>query len=754
MDFTEKQEELEKIISKYSEDIIGNEASNLALSLGIQTSKENKKAIAELENENRLLQIGVVGRVKAGKSSLINAFLFDGESVLPKAATPMTAALTVLSYGEELSAEVDFFSEEDIKNIQKEYQKYKDKKEKLSKERLENLKKSMKRRLENVKDKFKNKFKKGKSDIELQEEAERHATMMLRNEVNLESSYELYKKIEASNIDRTELEKYSKFKASSYSELHEKLSEYVAIDGKFMPFTKSVHIKIPNENLKNIQIVDTPGINDPVQSREAKTRELLKYCDVILIVSPSGQFLNSEDTKLLDRITSKEGIRELFVVASQIDNQLYGSIKRDSNGDLYKALNLIISELSEHMNATILKLKKDFPEVENAYDQLIEQSNDKIIHSSGISQTMITFWDNKTEWDSSVKNAWNNLLKHYPDYFTNNDKVSTLSNLKKLANTKKVKDIIQNVREKKDTILAQRKKEFMNAKIKTLKEYQNSLLNFIDKRVGEINETNINELKKQRKEIAKIKTTASKLLNTAYLQQIDDLNYELKQTLFKEIDNLFVKSKHDIHQKEDTKTKTWTERHGFLWLRKETHSITYTTVRTGAIRNIIMELNDDLESRLSLIADEITHKWKKSAPNIILREIRQQVDDEYFDAKNIPYAFRKVFNQIISFPVISYSDSLPENLSARRVLEGLEADKYIDNAIDYTQNTKKRVKKDVLNYLDNLVSKLNNVKLSDEFFTNYEEYLNDLEEQISKKEMTIETYNRLYKELKKVELNG
>ncbi|WP_411015822.1 dynamin family protein, partial [Salmonella sp. ZJQZ20_0076] len=46
------------------------------------------------QQENRILRFGFVGQIKRGKSSFLNSLLFDGESVLPKAATPMTAALT------------------------------------------------------------------------------------------------------------------------------------------------------------------------------------------------------------------------------------------------------------------------------------------------------------------------------------------------------------------------------------------------------------------------------------------------------------------------------------------------------------------------------------------------------------------------------------------------------------------------------------------------------------------------------------
>ena len=58
----------------------------------------------EIMTQNRDLKIGIVGQVKAGKSSFLNALIFDGKSILPKAATPMTAALTKIRYAEQATA--------------------------------------------------------------------------------------------------------------------------------------------------------------------------------------------------------------------------------------------------------------------------------------------------------------------------------------------------------------------------------------------------------------------------------------------------------------------------------------------------------------------------------------------------------------------------------------------------------------------------------------------------------------------------
>ncbi|WP_336159815.1 dynamin family protein [Fusobacterium polymorphum] len=77
-----------------------------------------KKNIENSKQEGRLLKIGIVGEVKAGKSSFLNALIFDGNEILPKASTPMTAALTKIAYAELPSAKIIFYSVKDWERVQ------------------------------------------------------------------------------------------------------------------------------------------------------------------------------------------------------------------------------------------------------------------------------------------------------------------------------------------------------------------------------------------------------------------------------------------------------------------------------------------------------------------------------------------------------------------------------------------------------------------------------------------------------------
>ena len=99
--------------------------SSLKTKHSIDTPEELKKVLDNIVNQNRLMNIGIVGRVKAGKSSLLNALFFKGKNILPSAATPMTAALTTLTYGDNFSATVVFYSTQDIENIRIKAEEYK-----------------------------------------------------------------------------------------------------------------------------------------------------------------------------------------------------------------------------------------------------------------------------------------------------------------------------------------------------------------------------------------------------------------------------------------------------------------------------------------------------------------------------------------------------------------------------------------------------------------------------------------------------
>ena len=742
MEFVKTQEALEGIIDKYA-DLVASEYKNLKSEYSLQGSQQIKETLSKMDDENRLLQIGIVGRVKAGKSSLLNALLFDGKSILPKAATPMTAALTVISYG-ELSAEVEFFTTADIENIKKEAEQYQSA-----------LKIETEKRLKELKD---NKKSKDTPEVELREKARKTAERNLKENIALSASYEQYMTIMASEIDHFSIGNSKKLEINELSHLGEILSDYVGSNGKYTPFTKSVHIRIPLEKLQNIQIVDTPGVNDPVRSRESRTRELLKFCDVVLVVSPSGQFMSAEDIDLMDRITSKEGIRELYTVSSQVDLQLFGSIKAESDGDIHKALGLVKNSLAEHLHSTLTALKKSNPEIGNVYDQLIEQSRNKIIHSSGICQTIRNEWENKERWDDGTQTAWENLARHYPDYFSDTDKELSISNLDLLANMSEVEQIVVSVKEKKEEILKKRIEEFLSSKKDSFVKSKEKLLSYIKTQMHEIDTGDINKLQEKLKQSADLKTKAADTIENEFDGLIGDFSQSVKKDTNAILDKYFKESGRLIEDEKKEKTESYKVKSDgfFSGVARffgaggyETRYETVPVVASGAVHSHILAFRTEIENEISSRVEDLILESKKKFSSGLIGAIRRDVSDDYLDANTIKKAVRTILNDI-NIPNISYNDKLPDNLSPRGMLRYDEGERYVENAKQYILSIKQNVQKDIKVHLENLTGILRGSDVSNKIFANYDKSLAELEAQIINKHSTLERYNKLTNELKEL----
>ncbi len=360
-------------------------------------TEELEKTLKELQNTNRDLKVGIIGRVKAGKSSLLNALIFEGVEVLPKAATPMTASLTILKYAKTLSAEVEFYSPKDIAELKNEHERYvrefnkivdEEVKKQKEKQSLSNRAKERFRNVGNMLNRNKSDEapkERVLSDEEIVKKAERIAKDKLKGDEKLVSSYDQYEKMKKSGSLNTE-KLDPRIQANSLQDLNQKLLQFVGADGKYMPYTKAVQISLNNPNLKDLEVIDTPGVNDPIASREERTKALLKDCDVVFIVSPSGQFLTESDMSLFDRVSNKEGLQEIYFVASQADSAVLSMSEVEKSGHhLPTALENAQKALSSQLNNIMEKLIENYPNQRGIFEKAIKNG---VILASGVCFSM------------------------------------------------------------------------------------------------------------------------------------------------------------------------------------------------------------------------------------------------------------------------------------------------------------------------------------------------------------------------------
>ena len=224
--------------------------------------KEQKAFIDEPD-----LQIAIVGTIKAGKSTFINA-LFE-ENIASTDVTPETASLTKFRYSTKNKLEVKFYNKAEWDEL------------------WESVKKS----------------------------EEKTKTKIFRDE--FESSG-------AENIKNDYIGASDKIEeVSNIEELKKKVKEYTSKNSKIHYFVKELKVYLNNENIhKNVTIVDTPGLDDVVDYRSKITKDYIKRANAIIVCVDSSSLRNDEYvtiTKVFENIG--DDFYKVMILGTQIDNK-------------------------------------------------------------------------------------------------------------------------------------------------------------------------------------------------------------------------------------------------------------------------------------------------------------------------------------------------------------------------------------------------------------------------------------------------
>ena len=745
MDIIQLNNQIEEFVNKNN---FSHDALALKQEHAIQKSEEWQRVLDSFAEQGRVLRIGIIGRVKAGKSSMLNALLFNGNDILPKAATPMTAALTIMEYSENVSAEVDFFTQQDIDEIKVKYdffQKALD--SKVKEKELENAERI--------------KRKKGVNSLsaEEQQECRNKAKSQAEREMKDDpsfASYDQYCRIKESGKSLSDLEQYRTISAGSVEELmNGVLNQFVGSSGAFMPFTKSVTLHIPEKGLQGLQIIDTPGINDPVTSRGERTNQLLQHCDVVLIVSPSGQFLSSEDTDLMHQVTTKEGTQQAYLIASQVDNQLFGSESQGLSDPIH-VLERISDNLTKHARNVLAKQVQEYPSMKVAADKL---SKNNVICSSSVAFSMQQRFDEQHTWDANLQHVWRNLNQKFPDVFSHEELAKNALN--QLANIHQIHQIVSEVTANKEQILAQRRIDFENGKRTALQGYLKAWAELINEQIHQIQHADVDELRKQEAELKKQQATIDANVGGVYDDLISDIKLNLSKQLKDKLKSEMRRFDSVSDNAQGSETEYYEEEYeveisrGKFWdflrgpkreTRTRTESYSYTTVKAKPIRRAIEEIRSNLEDELGHLSESYSQAWKKKIYSQVVSALREAMGDGELDVNIIARAVKNVLARI---PEASFKleDDIPKSLKKTGKLTGYEAESYIEDAEDYISNLKDVVNKDISAYMTTLVSNLKKIDLAKELTADLENNLKQLLSEIENKEASLFYYQGIQKEL-------
>lgn len=382
----------------------------------IQAIRDTKET---LMRDNNTLKIGVVGQVKAGKSSFLNSLFFDGESILPKASTPMTAGLTVLEYNDSNEFQIEYYNKKEWRIFEVRADDY---------DRQIN-------------------------ELKIQEPAlaslpDENIAKMFNVDSELCAAKDLVSK--CGDIAKGEIEDTAKIVTrpfSSVADLQSMLENYVGASGRYTPIVKCLTIKLCDERLKGIQIVDTPGVNDPVLSREQRTREFLRACHGVFFLSYASRFFDSTDADFLASRIGSEGIGTVVLIASKFD-----SVLQDVGMQFRARLGAAIRDCREKLQKQFLNNLRniDYAGQEPVFDV-----------SSGIGFSI--FKKDESKWDSMEKHVVERMKTYYPNNFSTPEKIKetffALSNIDDIRDKYLDGVFVSN----KDEIIRQKTSDYMSS---------------------------------------------------------------------------------------------------------------------------------------------------------------------------------------------------------------------------------------------------------------------------------------------------
>ncbi|MCQ2930881.1 dynamin family protein [Helicobacter pylori] len=740
-------------------------------------TEELEKTLKEMQDTDRNLKVGIIGRVKAGKSSLLNALIFEGVEVLPKAATPMTASLTILKYADTLGAEVEFYSQKDIAELKNEHERYVREFNKIVDEEVKKQKEkqSLSNRAKEKVKKIGNKvFGKNKSDEapkervlsdeEIVKKAERIAKNELEKDTKLVSSYDQYEKMKKSGLFNTE-NLDSRIQANSLQELNQKLLQFVGADGKFMPYTKAVQISLNNPNLKDLEVIDTPGVNDPIASREERTKALLKDCDVVFIVSPSGQFLTDSDMSLFDRVSNKEGLQEIYFVASQADSAVLSmSEVEKSNQHLPTAFENAQKALSSQLNSIMGALIENYPNQRRIFEKAIKNG---VILASGVCFSMHKDFNNQASWERNQKteeyhNALWNLRNSYPDAFSSDDKSE--ESLLFLSNMGAIEERLKKAAQRKEEIVSQRLQDYAQSQANNLHNLITQLLQDLEDEKKRVKNADISAIKEQIEAYEKLSGNIETGFRDAYeefiLHFINNIRVGLEEALKKAIQTAKTRSREEeeeeryIERVKQGGLGGWARFFGSFFGEKDwgynEAERTRATIKAGAVLDYLTEMHESCERALNDSANSFKVVFRKELYAKVFSQLREIISDDLIDE----VAFKKSVMAVldpIEFKEFDYTDKLPSEMRVQTGnLKGDEANVFIQSVEMHVRNFKDETKKDVKGYIGGLRENLERQNFASDTLQKLQKDMQNLHNQVQNKEQSIAQLDAQIKALKEI----
>ncbi len=677
--FTEKVDNVYNKLRPFEEEIDLFDISSIKKNFLTKTS--------DFFRDDRKLNIGIIGRVKVGKSTFLNTLLFDGKSILPTAVTPKTAALTRIEYDDENRIEVEYFTRDEWRLIDK----------------------------------------KSKEDLDTAEYVVAKEIMAMLRERNLEPDDYIMKGHEV-------------LKYESYEKLMVALNEYVGENGKYTPLVKSVSIYVDNEELDGISIVDTPGLYDPILSRVDKTKQFMELCDVVFFLSKSTSFLDKNDIDLMASQLPKKGVKKVVLVCSRFDDGIRDTLWNCEN--VKEAIDTTKQKLTSYAQQAFINYRNANVYVNN---DIIEQFKHPIFVSS-----MVENMSKKdvSEYTSKEKRIYDDLcLKNVPT----KEELSIIGNVDEVRKVFKavVEEKEKMLEEKSRTFIPVAKEELNDKlqRISKLAEKRKEQLSIYDKeKLTEQKKTIMTQINKMNANLEIVFNELNNKVEQHKSQAISEIrayNREYLQVSEKE----GVTTHYEIRKESSAvwfKPWTWGTNSRVIYSYDEKYQYIDAYDAIENIRNFVEDGKECIEQAFNKSLDiaELKHK--------LLSIIIENLDSlgENFDASYYKILVEKTLQSIkiptIEFPTTPFEEMITSEFSGEIKSNSVKSNfkKVLSDAIyDIREGICKKLEHEVMRFEDVIEELKKNFSVN--LLGDIQKELNMIIEQSSDKDNKIKRYNQI-----------
>lgn len=562
-----------------------------------QLKRDFEAELKRIDANEQRLSIGIMGQVKAGKSSFLNALLFDGLPILPEAATPKTANLTRISHGDQPLFVVHYYSVDEWAKIVK--------------------------------------------DAESEGDGARARVAL-----------DLIEMVNSHGVDAqaTIAKQREEYSAAGVDELMGRLNDFVGEDGKYTALVKFAEIQLPLDDLRGFEIIDTPGMNDPVLSRAQKTRDYMAECDVVFFLSRCSQFLDQSDMDLLAQQLPAKGVKRMVLVAGQLDGVIADDgYDRSSLAETEKNVRTRISRRADLEMEKLADIRSKLGGSEIA--ELIRSLKSPIFSS--------TFAHGYAHWS---RDRWGKSMLHMHEQLTDmansqwNSYQFSTEDWKRLGNFPALENAYQEARQDKQLLLQARRDDLVPRNQAQLDANIDELRQAAELRIAQLKTSDIQTIEASAKACqAKISGISNRLAD-----KINEVIDRAQRTVSEEKNKMQVQveSVGEVRtrtgQKKETTSltireeKCWSNLWGFLGRSEETIEETYYVnyeyiAVSDAIERLVSYANESASNLSRMFNSVVSMSTLRADLKLaLIEELSANSDD--FD----PSAFRNIMESTLS----------------------------------------------------------------------------------------------------------